>query len=294
MAVGGALEADILCKTCNNGLNRYIDEPYKEQFHIKLARHLYDIEGRHKRVPHPFPGIHTVSDDDGPLRIKLKANWQPYIVPTAPTIEVTSADSISISVSCDESDRSKLPDLFERSLRRFFLSAEGIKLAWSADRIESEIARLKLIAVDAPVASRGVGGELHGQATLRLQTNFLEHVKAAYEIACLHGGDLFASSGIARPIREFLYDVSRGLIDEDFDWRAAAVRLGVFPLDKATHEQLAPELPPNLEVHHVAIVGHGKVIVIMLGFGVVLLGGPSDAAVHINDIRDQSYRLVVD
>lgn len=197
-------------------------------------------------------------------------------------------------MSCDETDRSKLPDLLECSLRRFFASEEGLKLGWKVEHVESEIARLKLAAVNAPEASRGIGGEIHARATVRLQTNFLEHLKAAYEIACLHGGDLFASCGRAKPIRDFLYAVSKGLIDEDFDLRETAEHLGVFPLDEKTCDQLAPNLPNNPEAHHIAIVGHGKVIVIMLGFGVVLLAGPSDAAVHINDIRDQSYRLIVD
>lgn len=292
-AVGGDLKADLLCERCNGALGKFIDRPYVEQVHVQLARNANQIGGRRNNVPQPFAGPHDMKTPDGVARVVLDEDWQPRLLPTPPEVEVLPDGSLRVSAGADAADREQLASMLETKVRRYFNSPEGLALQWSQESITAGIEKLKRSAREAPSTPLPVSADLHVREELSFKVGFLEHVKVAYEIACLHGGDAFARSGRAAIIRPFLLENIQADIRDTWDLAATAQALGTLPLPAEARDALASELRVELPNYHVVVLMDASIIVCMLSMGIVLVESPPPTfrTIYLNDIKTQTCEM---
>lgn len=136
-------------------------------------------------------------------------------------------------------------------------------------------------------------GQLHGQFKIELKRLFLEHVKVAYEIACIHYKDDFIDTARADEIRQFLYENSLSDKTETWSIEDVAKRLRIVPqVDESTTNLLIAYLTKNEpHAYHLALVIGSNVVVSMLGMGVVLVdaidASRASSAFFLNDIRQK-------
>lgn len=257
-AMGGRITKWILCKECNSALGQHVDAPYLQQLPIKTMRAHYSIQGKTGKIPIPFTDVFDVQGVRGNLKIKLNEALAPKIVGSAPNITVGEDGKVTFEVSVDEDDRAKLPSIIKSSLQRFFKSERGLKLGFTAEQQQKNIADLSELASRIPMVPTPTG-RLEKRKTVDLIALHTEAIKVIYEICCLEYEDSFIESPQGKTLRQFLRDSIAGQQTE------------CNLLKLAAKLQVAWELPPEMiEVldalsaeetlpHHIVYIGGGGV-----------------------------------
>jgi hypothetical protein len=288
--IGGYLTADILCKDCNSNLGHKIDAPYLEQPHVELARNALRISGKRNHIPQPFSEIYEVTAAQTKLRIRLDVDFKPKVIPDVPDVSIQPDGGLSMSLTLDAGDRGKISDIIQKKLERFFETPTGKSLNWTPQQIKDAItlATKQASQVDA---DQSPVGWLQGKFQVDLNRLFLEHVKVAYEIACIHYKDHFLGTGRAEEIRRFLYENSQEDKTDTWDIGSVAKQLRITPqlADPATNLLIAQLTGNAIHAFHVALITGQHVSISMLGMGVVLTDAVdaqhASSAIFVNDIQ---------
>jgi hypothetical protein len=288
--IGGSLTADILCKDCNSNLGHKVDAPYLEQPHVQLARNALGVSGKRDHIPQPFSEIYEVTGTQTKLRIRLDVNFKPKVIPDVSGVSVRPDGALSISLTVDAGERGMIAGIIKKKLERFFETPDGKALNWTHQQISDAIAMASEQASHAE-ADRSPIGKLHGVFKVDLKRLFLEHIKVAYEITCIHFKEHFLGTSRAEEVRQFLFENSRADKTDTWDIGDVAKRLKISPqLSDPAINLLIAQLTANApHAYHVALISGQHVIVSMLGMGVVLTdvvgADQTSSAIYINDIQ---------
>jgi hypothetical protein len=227
-AVGGRISKYLLCKPCNDKLGHWVDAPYVDQKLIQLARSLYKIQGKTGKVPQPFSDTYSIDDSESTLKIKLDSNFAPIVVPQAPKVWITENGGIRLSLSSDERDKEKIPQVFRTTLSRFFRSDAGIHLGLSEEHKERVIQRSIEEVKQVSPKSELIQSPLEDCWTIDLKALFTEQVKVIYEVCCVEFGEHFRDGASAQRLRTFL-QAQCTENPEPWDWIEVVKHLHVYP-----------------------------------------------------------------
>lgn len=293
---GGRLTADILCKDCNSNLGTRIDAPYLEQSYVQLARNALQIQGKRNNIPQPFSEIYEVPVEDGKLRIRMDVNFRPRVIPQVSDVTVGKDGSLAVSLVVDAKDREKLPNIIRAKVERFFSTPAGKNLNWSPEQIERGIVMASEQASDAKAGQSPVG-EIMGNFNIDLKKIFVEHIKVAYEVACIHYKYDFINTPRSEEIRQFLYENSQNDMMSTWDINTIAKRLRISPQIDHNISQIINQLTGNTShEHHVALVSGKNIIVSMFGLGAMLIDAIDDpitsSALFLNNIKQKKCSII--
>ena len=283
---GGHLTAYILCATCNAHYGKHIDAPYLQQPIVQLARNAYRIGGRRNAIPQPLEGPYTITGPDGETKIKLDIDFKPFVITRADEIEIIDNDSIQFAVLVDASERSKIPQIIESKLERFFRSERGQGLNWSNEEQDRVIRSAIDTHMSAPDTETPTG-MLSGRLAADLGTLFLEAAKVAFEIASIEGGDAFVDSPTVDHFRKLLDSVQGGRIEAIPSFEEMLRAFHAVPLahNSEAYRGVQFLVDGKIHQHHVAILSGQHVVVSMFGDAYLFVNmrpiGPY--AVYTND-----------
>ncbi|NJJ36832.1 HNH endonuclease [Clostridioides difficile] len=184
------LRIDNVCKECNEGLGKYVDEHLVNNFLTQLIRHIMGLKGQSKTIPNPFK---TGKDEDGNI-IHVDEQYKPYLNPS-----VTEENGI---ISISARTQKEAIKIAEKKLKR---------MKFSKDEIENIISNREKIPVQGYIPT----------VTYPVETNmrklFLGVLKIAYEYTYYVFGDLFYNDKIAKEIRSILLDATKGIFNKEYN-----------------------------------------------------------------------------
>lgn len=234
-AAGGRISGIILCTICNKKLGKWIDSPYLEQKHIQLARAVYRIPGRSKKIPQPFSDRYTIGNNQS-NEIKIDQDFNPVVVPKAPEIWATENKKIDIKFSRDVKYAHEIPKIIRTTFTRFFKSDEGKSLGWTEEEKQGAIKKSIDEARNRKLTSESIQLLLNGTWHIDLKTSFAEHVKVIYEICCIEFGKGFIHTSSGEKMRMFLINRCQDNKGDDYDLE-----------DLAKHLKIISIVPPDLD-----------------------------------------------
>jgi hypothetical protein len=293
---GGYLTADILCKECNSSLGQKIDGPYLRQPHIQLARNALRISGKRNNIPQPFSEIYEIEAAEPKLRIRMDVDFKPEIIPDISDVSMRPDGSIAISLMVDVGARDAIPGIIQKKLERFFATPEGKALNWTPEQISNAISKTSEQASQTDARESPVG-RIHGSFQIDLKNLFLEHLKVAYEISCVHYMYDFIGTPRANEIRQFLYESAQSGHTESWNIESVAKNLRVAPqvTDPAINFLIAQLTNNAPHAYHIALVLGPHIIVSMFGMGVMLTdavdASRASSGLFVNDIQQKKSTI---
>jgi hypothetical protein len=227
----------------------------------------------------------------------MDVDFKPKVIPEVSDVSVRPDGSLAVSLVVDADDREKLPRIIRTKIERFFTTSNGKALNWSPEQIERGIVMASEQASGAAAGQSPVG-TLMGNFKIDLKRVFAEHIKVAYEIACVHYKGGFIGTARAEEIRQFLFENSQSDRASTWDIRTIAKRLRIAPQIDQTISSIINQLTGNAShAHHVALVSGKNVIISMFGLGVMFIGAVDKSeksdAIFVNDIQQKKCSIIV-
>lgn len=292
-AAGGGIKIHLLCKECNSLFGSKIDVPYVEQKHIQLARSILKIEGKTGRIPQAFSDIHTISEGDKLIKIKLDSNFKPKIIQQAPNIQISESGSLIFNLQSDISNKKQIPIIISKSMRRFFESDDGKRLGWTKEKQENSIQKIIENSQKLEPKSTKIDTALSGRWTIDLKAIFAEHIKVIYEIASLELGQEFIESPTGKSFREIFKNITK---NNEYKWtiEEASAILNITPVLTNELQDLAESLTQNsTQTHHIAVASDKGIFCCMLGMGASFRYDNSKvgARIYVSDIKNKRHGI---
>lgn len=292
-SVGGNLTARILCGECNERLGLKVDAPYAKDDAIVLARSVLGVTGKRNNVPSAFKGVFDVHTDDAELRVRLDKNFSLEVIPKVSEVRPRSDGSLEMSIIADANSRDSVGAMLRKKLERFSGTPEGKRLGLTEDQI-NEVTSQAVIEASRTEARRTPIDSMEVSLKTDLARHFLEHLKVAYEIACISYEGIFLHTPRAEEIRKFLWNHTLQDHSKPLELDSAARHL------KAIHdtgEQLVSQIVAVLGIdephrYHVAVVAGQNILVSMFGWPFILCDVISQECsaftAYINEIGQRS------
>ncbi|MGG0656448.1 HNH endonuclease [Rummeliibacillus pycnus] len=119
-SIGGTLTQYNVCKTCNDLLGHNVDHHLVDHELIQFERHQLNIRGKSGKLPNPLEK--GVIDNERQQKVLYRFDYEGkpkelYLVPSQ-DVKVNDDQSIDITISIDKKDKSKLPEMINKTLRR--------------------------------------------------------------------------------------------------------------------------------------------------------------------------------
>jgi HNH endonuclease len=272
-SAGGRIKEYILCDrfnskdSCNTKVGRYIDIPYLNQKHVKLARSVYQIPGRSGGIPIPFDEAYSVDGVNGSFKVKFDDNFQPVPVPQAPSIHLNEAGELEFSLSRDIKYANDFPKIIRTTILRFFSKGEGKESGWSDEQQEKAISELIENAQKTQAREEKIQIEMNGVWQIAPQRSYAMLTKVIYEICCIESEGIFCNTPSGQKIRHFL---NERLTDEnttDFDLRETILEINIgINLPDDFLMRIEKLFSKELRCYHWALVGVNYVVSGVFGF----------------------------
>lgn len=184
-SIGGCYHIDTVCKKCNSNLGIYVDVTLVKHPFITFKRFSLNISGKKGKIPNPFAGTHSLSDDPNQKVTTIFDDKNQLITKFVPRILPSSEKKNEISWRIDISDKDKIPSITDKFIKRNNLDPSKVKTF-----------------IGEPQASRP---EIEMKLDIDLKDFKLGLLKIAYEFAIDTIEEYFHDS-TALIISEFLYN----------------------------------------------------------------------------------------
>lgn len=125
-ALGGYYHIKSICKKCNSHLGSKIDTKLVDNKFIQLLRLQHKTLGKSKKLPNPYSGNVTLSDNlRFQNRIDEDGHVYQYVLPTPPLIKNLNDDKVEINFTLDEIDSPLSTQIIEKILKKNNLSTNS-------------------------------------------------------------------------------------------------------------------------------------------------------------------------
>ena len=127
-SIGGQYTIHSVCQSCNSGLNKKIDEPFKDHQLISIYRFIYSTTGRGKGIKNPLVGKKIdINGTKYNFKLNDDLSADATITPKFPKIsDLKIGDTIKIQI--DENDTEKLDQYRKKVAEKLGIPIEEIQI----------------------------------------------------------------------------------------------------------------------------------------------------------------------
>lgn len=129
-SLGGYYHIYCVCKNCNSNLGLKVDSNLVNHKFSDFQRYLLDIKGKSGKIPNPFSGTHTFTNEPNKkvqIRVDDARKITPYIIPS---INHSKDDELVeyINIVVDAIDENKLDEIIKKTAKRIGMPHERISI----------------------------------------------------------------------------------------------------------------------------------------------------------------------
>ena len=188
------LKLDCVCKRCNSGLGRHVDNQFVNNGLIKVIRQRLELRSQNGLIPNAF----SEGEDQHGNRVRMDLNFKSRVVPRVTTESIGGHTKRMhvVAGSMEEAENCIRKNLARQKLK----PEEQEKLLDQARKNAKEVSYVPQIRYEIEI---------------NLNRFFLEVLKIGYEYAVRALGERYLEDETAREIREFLYDAICGKLEEE-------------------------------------------------------------------------------